>query len=155
MGFWKRLKNTIRARAVDSDPGDLDAGKHMPGRFLRRYDSLGRPYYIQRDNGKRVSARKWKKDRDKYKRAPSSTGQEKQKQKTKLEEPKQIQRTVNVPPTGGPGERLFPPEARGVSVGPTGVPAPQRRTWVDEYGVEWDDADVQAVEGETETGEAT
>lgn len=105
----------------------------VKGRYVRRYDSLGRMYVVPREGGQRVKHQLWYDERAQIARA--------RKEAAKAVE------LGEVPPTGGPGAPPFPPSVEGVSISEVGVPG--REVWTDEDGVEWDLP--EPIEGEDET----
>lgn len=99
------------------------------GKFVRRIDATGRPYYVKRSSNKRVAAAKWKQEREQIahlRRAGITAVQ-----------------IGQIPPEGSVSP--FPTTAMGVPVTPRGVP-----TWIDQFGVEREIP--AAIEGDDETG---
>ena len=106
----------------------------VKGKYVRRYDSLGRRYVVPRGGGRRVKVALWKEERQQIARA--------------RKEGRKAVELGEVPPTGGPGEAPFPPSVMGVPVDERGVP--RADVWVDEDGVEWDLP--HAMDGDDDTG---
>lgn len=106
----------------------------MKGRYTRRYDRNGNPYYVDRETGRRVSGEKWQRERERIKRRQEK--QERQQQ-TKPQPPVQPQRpTIDLTPSE-PAVPPFPPHVSDI-----GEP-------IDDDGFLDDDA--FAIEGEDDT----
>lgn len=111
--------------------------RYVPGRYVRRVDSLGRWYVVPRAGGQRVPRALWTEERAEIRQRVERAR-------------KEVEKAVElgeVPPTGGPGAPPFPPSVEGVAISEVGVP--EREVWVDEEGVEWDLP--EPIEGEDET----
>jgi hypothetical protein len=106
----------------------------IKGQYVRRYDSIGRPYYVPRAGGQRVSGDLWREERARIARV--------RKEGAKAAE------LGEIPETGGPGMPPFPPSIEGVRVSEVGVP--EREVWTDDEGVEWDLP--EPVQGDDDTG---
>lgn len=107
------------------------------GKYIRRYDRNGNPYYINRETGRRVSGEKWQRER-----ARIRSRQEKQAL-PKPPKPPQPAQSAHQPPTPYPAvpqESPVPPFPPGVS--DIGEP-------LDDEGFLDDDA--FAIDGEDDT----
>lgn len=94
------------------------------GRYVRRHDKNGNPYFVDRDSGKRVTRERWERERARIRKQETT-------------QPPKLKPPTKPSGHGGDGPSAFPP----------GVEAPG---WpVDDYG-EFDD-DAFAIEGEDDT----
>lgn len=97
------------------------------GRYVRRHDKNGNPYFVDRDTGKRVARERWERERARIRKQET---QQPVKQKPPPKPPTPPERPPGVPPP-------FPP-----GVGEPGWPE-------DDFG-QFDD-DAFSIEGEDDT----